>query len=505
MSLKAKQIIIGGLSFLLLAALIVVGYVESVRRIPGAKPHIVISSDNAKCIDCHSQPSNARTAVMQWKESVHAQKGVGCLECHSAEDADVDAFEHYTYTIATVVSPKDCSKCHREVFDQFQRSHHAQGGKILGSLDNVLAEVVEGHSPIVNGEKSESAAAVSGCKQCHGSEIKVMKDEQGNPIKRASGVLVLDPDTWPNTGIGRLNPDGSLGSCAACHNRHFFSVAQAREPDDCGKCHLGPDHPQYEIYRESKHGINFIAHKEEMNLKARPWIVGKDYVAAPTCATCHMSATPNQGVTHDVGERISWTLRPAISEKVDAVALKAGEQTIPWEERRENMKDVCHQCHSAQYVAAFYTQFDDLVELYNTKFGIPATDIMKAMKAKGLITADTEFDDEIEWTYYYLWHHEGRRARMGASMMGPDYTQWHGMFEVADRFYVEFVPQVKEVIEHGKATGKRSEAVEIEHMLDEILSRPEHRWFVGKMPPEERAARAEASAEFKKRYAGTEK
>ena len=22
------------------------------------------------------------------------------------------------------------------------------------------------------------------------------------------------------------------------------------------------------------------------------WIVGKDYTAAPTCATCHMSATP---------------------------------------------------------------------------------------------------------------------------------------------------------------------------------------------------------------------
>jgi hypothetical protein len=28
-------------------------------------------------------------------------------------------------------------------------------------------------------------------------------------------------------------------------------------------------------------------------------------------------------------------------------------------------------------------------------------------------------------------HHEGRRARHGAAMMGADYTQWHGFYEVA--------------------------------------------------------------------------
>ena len=35
--------------------------------------------------------------------------------------------------------------------------------------------------------------------------------------------------------------------------------------------------------------------------------------AAPTCATCHMSATETQKVTHDVGDRISYTLRPVVS------------------------------------------------------------------------------------------------------------------------------------------------------------------------------------------------
>ncbi len=62
----------------------------------------------------------------------------------------------------------------------------------------------------------------------------------------------LDPATWPNSGIGRINPDGSEGSCSACHSRHKFSVEQARNPENCGKCHMGTDYPQLEIYQESK-------------------------------------------------------------------------------------------------------------------------------------------------------------------------------------------------------------------------------------------------------------
>ena len=101
----------------------------------------------------------------------------------------------------------------------------------------------------------------------------------------------LDPTTWPNTGIGRLNPDGSKGSCSACHSRHYFSTKVARNPENCGKCHMGPDHLQAEIYAESKHGIAFRANIERMALDADSWILGEDYSAAPTCATCHMSAT----------------------------------------------------------------------------------------------------------------------------------------------------------------------------------------------------------------------
>ena len=38
-------------------------------------------------------------------------------------------------------------------------------------------------------------------------------------------------------------------------------------------------------------------------------------------------------------------------------------------------------------------------------------------------------------------------------MMGPDYTQWHGNFEVAQRFYMEFVPQLRVVLAKAMQSG----------------------------------------------------
>ena len=106
---------------------------------------------------------------------------------------------------------------------------------------------------------------------------------------------MLHRGTWPNTGIGRLNLDGSRGSCSACHSRHDFSPRRARQPENCGKCHLGPDHPQKEIYEESKHGVAYRDLKDDMNLDAEDWVLGVDYAAAPTCATCHMSGNLRNG------------------------------------------------------------------------------------------------------------------------------------------------------------------------------------------------------------------
>jgi hypothetical protein len=410
-----------------------------------------VSAESKKCVICHKLKTPVIAA--QWAGSGHARNDVGCYECHMAEEGEADAFMHNGELIATIVSPRDCSPCHEEIGKEFEASHHAKAAQFVGSLDNILGEVVEG--PII---------AANGCWQCHGSAVAFLENADGSVKKDSDGKPLIDPKTWPNTGIGRVNPDGSWGACSACHSRHAFSNKMARQPEVCGKCHMGPDHPQIEIFEESKHGIAYRTLIDEMNLDSDTWVLGKDYTAAPTCSTCHMSATKNQPLTHDVGARISWTLRPIVSKKLEN-----------WEKRREAMQDTCRHCHSPGFVGAFYASFDAAIEMYNNKFGQPAKNVMSVLKERGKITPDP-FDDEIEWIFFRLWHHEGRRARMGVSMMGPDYTQWHGFFEVAENFYFHFLPEAEELA-HGDA--------EVMKVINGILDSPEHKWKKG-MSPEER-------------------
>ena len=145
-----------------------------------------------------------------------------------------------------------------------------------------------------------------------------------------------------------------------------------------------------------------------------------------------------------------------------------------WQQKRGRMKEVCTHCHGDGFVNGFYKQYDDFVVLFNEKFSKPGQKIMDALLAEGLITKKG-FDEKIEWTWYYLWHHEGRRARHGASMMAPDYTHWHGMYEVADRFYMHFLPEAREITEKAAATGKKEQADRVELVIADILARPEHK------------------------------
>jgi hypothetical protein len=146
-----------------------------------------------------------------------------------------------------------------------------------------------------------------------------------------------------------------------------------------------------------------------------------------------MSATVKQTASHDVGLRLSWTLRPVISAKQE-----------DWQKKRVGMREVCMACHSGDFIENFYKQFDAAVRLYNTKFARPAKAIMDQLYEEKVLTK-TPFDENIEWQYYELWHNAGRRARHGAAMMGPDYVHWHGFFDVAKVFHTEFLPEAEKL------------------------------------------------------------
>jgi len=444
-----------------------------------------------KCASCHAKSSAG--IVKQWEQSAHAEAGVNCMDCHQAESAEPDAIEHEGFIIATVVTPKDCGRCHEVEMKQQNGSVHAEA-----------VALIEERLPAMTENVSGPAMLAAGCAQCHGSVIKVKGDG------------TLDPATWPNSGIGRINPDGSKGSCSSCHGRHRFSKAQAREPSACIRCHSGPDSPDAEVYAASKHGMHYAANRDKMNLDADTWAAGKDYSAAPTCATCHMGAAGKLPATHDVGMRNAWSLNSPISERQHLVVFTDGvKMELPGDKRaprrgteltridgsvgkvkmaatpkrrRQAMSMVCVECHDKNTVKAFMRQFDDVVELYNAKFGRPAQAIMLDLYNKKLLTP-APFDEPIEFTYWELWHDEGARARHGAAMASPNHAWWEGMYVVGRNFYGKFLPQVRAV------AGEQAQALIDQHLGNatghDWLQRPEQaNPILGYRPPEPEPAPA---------------
>jgi hydroxylamine dehydrogenase len=394
--------------FLILACISVWRWGFPVRLIPESRAD-VISGGN--CIECHQEITPG--IYHDWKGSVHAKVDVDCYTCHKTNKEDnlfsAAHLENDPHPISVVVSPKDCSGCHPKEATQYERSKHAHTFEIMWKIDRWL-----------NDGMNNAIERTTGCYACHGTVVKVV---DGRPV----------PGVWPNVGVGRQNPDGSLGSCSSCHTRHKFSVVEARKPEACDQCHLGPDHPQIEIYNESKHGT--IYHAEGHTWKWRPddgrWQAGRDY-RAPTCAACHMSPAVDVPATHDVTERLSWELQAPLTIRPEKFTPFPADTN--WEVEREKMKTVCLQCHAQQWTDAHFTNLDQVVSNYNEQYYKPIKQVIDSLYKSGLLSNRSYFDEDLEWEFYEFWHHEGRRARMGAAMMAPDYAWWHGFYELKYRF-----------------------------------------------------------------------
>ncbi len=406
----------------------------------------VSAESSDACISCHTSVTPG--IVADYMASKMAKEGVTCLDCHQGDPAkDPSVREHNGYMITPVVSPKYCERCHKEEVEQFSRSKHAWAA-FIGPLKPWYREMVkQGKDPLdmktalevnprdfirrkltplypdsgalkraglLDLESYNHENQVLGCLQCHGSYV-IAKD----------GEIL---DGWPNVGVGRINPDGSLGSCSACHTRHSFSKAEARKPETCGQCHLGPDHPQMEIYEESKHGNIFFSLDNHSFLEEEE--LTPENTRAPTCAVCHMSGFNGAQTTHDVGARLYWELQPkkSVPQWDDASKVPLGKQK-PDEEQakrgRAEMKKVCRGCHSPAWVDGYFESFDKVVEDYNKVYEY-AEKLLNTAYEEGLIDKSNPIDEIPEIMYYYIWHHDGRRWRMGASMMGPDWTHWNG-------------------------------------------------------------------------------
>ncbi len=372
-----------------------------------------------ECIACHAKEEQGK--VRDWSHSLHARSNVTCLDCHKALITDKDAVDcpgtekYDDVKITPIVTPEDCARCHPQEADQFKKSKHARTWHITA---NKIQD------PWLKGMTNEVERAV-GCYGCHGSDISDGKLTELN---------------WPNEGCGRKTPDGSLGTCTTCHTTHRFSIAEARKPETCGQCHMGPDHPQNEIYFESKHGKRYLAENSEWKFDVAPdiWEPGSDFTA-PTCAVCHMSGIGPLATSHELSGRLKWESQ---------APLTVLNKDRDGDKERENMITVCRQCHSRRWSENYLARYDKAIENYNENYFKPVKTRMDELYKKDMLTKWPVFDEEIEWVYYEYWHHEGRRARMGSAMMGPDYSWWHGFYELK-KTYQHFIRLAEEVEKNG--------------------------------------------------------
>jgi hypothetical protein len=365
-------------------------------RIETDQPTAAFVRASGKCAECHIRQQYS--VVHEYEMSRHAQRGVNCLDCHQPADGQQKQ-EHHGFVVAARLTAGNCRSCHEPIYQEFLHSRHAATSWAAvygeGGLRPEQVAFSERYQP--GGTKrpahplvalEAASGVVSGCANCHS--------------------------------VGRPNEDGTIGTCTACHTRHTSSVAIARLPTTCGQCHLGPDHSQFEIYEESKHGVMFHAQEKLLNLDAPPKSLTTRDMFVPTCATCHMSGLNGQKVTHDPSERLSYYLADPITKpRPNKVAAQ------------EQMKQLCGQCHTRPLIERVYTEAERVVVDTNARVEV-ASDIVTRLRKDGILTTPP-FSQPIDFVYFDLWHYDGRTAKHGAFMGGADFIQWHGNYPMLAR------------------------------------------------------------------------
>lgn len=397
------------------AVLIVLGLAFVSRVIGNSQVQISTESESVNvlensrddCVVCHRRVTPG--IIEQYGHSSMASAEVTCDSCHEVSANYPGAIEHEGTYVLNTPTPAMCEKCHAVEVAQFNQSRHGLPAYVAyAGTETLTDDLLAQYESIPEGgyrpEKMRNA----------------LYELEGEAITRFACEACHN--------IGLPQPDGSVGDCTKCHLRHEFSLEQVRKPETCNFCHIGPDHPQFEIYQESPHGIAYQTGGYKWNWEAEPGTLTVSDFPAPTCSICHMSGFGTSGTTHDIGDRLSWYLFAPVSERRPA-----------WQDNAVRMQNVCFECHNKNIIEEFYADADDATMAVND-WVVESNEIIAPLKDAGLLT-DEPFDEPIDFLHFELWHHWGRTAKFGAWMQGPDYVQWHGAYEV-----LSDLAELKEVV-----------------------------------------------------------
>jgi len=380
----------------------------------------------ADCEKCHTDVN--KNIVKDWQMSKHSENDVSCEDCHG--DGHTKADDSHKTLIPT---PETCADCHEDQVNQFSKGKHAMAWAALKSM------------PTTHGAPGELIDGMKGCGGCH--KIGLKSDED----------------------IKQLKADGhgyGLASCDACHTRHTFSLKEARQPQACQTCHMGFDHPQWEMYSSSKHGVRYLL-KQNGTLP--------EETIAPTCQTCHMQEGNHEvrtawgflAVRLPMPEDPEWAAdratilmalgvldpegKPTARLEVVKAADVARLDQESWQKERDKMVNTCSDCHSEKFAIGELEKGDQMIrkadhlmaEAINVVADLYKDKILEKPESYAYPFPDLlTFHDAprpIEQRLHKMFLKHRMRTFQGTFHASPDYALWYGWAEM-----VQDVSDIKE-------------------------------------------------------------
>jgi hypothetical protein len=372
---------------------------------------------SASCVACHDKQTPQ--IVTDWRISRHSEVEVGCADCHGDGHQSTNDIAH-----VKIPTPDTCAECHEPEVTQYKNGKHALAWAAMKAM------------PTIHWQPMAMTEGMKGCGGCH--KIGLKSEQDIKDLKKAG------------SGFG-------LASCDACHTRHTFSVKEARQPQACQTCHMGFDHPQWEMYSGSKHGVRHNLKQMELVATNAP---------APTCQTCHL----NKG-HHDVDtswgflavrlplpEDKQWaadrvTILQALgvldldgkpTARLDVVkAAKVAKLTQEdWQKERDAMLATCNQCHSGNFAKEQLAQGDGMIKEADHLMA-EAIKIVAGLYRDGSLEKPANYSSAfpdlltfhdaptvIEQKLFVMYLEHRMRAFQGTFHANPDYAMWYGWSEM---------------------------------------------------------------------------
>jgi hydroxylamine dehydrogenase len=377
----------------------------------------VSAASTQVCVECHKKITP--NIVSDWKLSKHSQNKIDCSECHGDQHKSAQDVAK-----ARIPTPDTCGNCHEARVKQFKAGKHAAAWAAMKTM------------PTIHWQPMALTEGMKGCGGCH--KIGLKSEADIRELKKSGA------------GFG-------VASCDACHTRHTFSVQEARQPQACQTCHMGFDHPQWEMYSGSKHGVRYSLKQMKMLPPT---------VSAPTCQTCHMQGG-NHGVLTAWGflavrlpmpEDKLWAAdrvtilqalgvldpdgKPTARLDVVKAANLARLTQEDWQRERDKMVKTCNQCHSANFAKAELAKGDMMIkdadrlmaQAILTVAGLYKDGILPKPKNYAYPLPDLlTFHDAptvIEQKLFVMFLEHRMRTFQGTFHANPDYALWYGWSEM---------------------------------------------------------------------------